>query len=195
MEYTCVHAIREEHANISAILASIVAMIKRGPKDDRENFFDVLRAMLFYLNEYPARMHHPKETQYLFKPLQSKTFENSELIDQLLHEHDKEESVILELQHLLVAWENLGEDRREAFESKALRYADFYLAHMQTEERVVIPQAIKTLTQDEWDALNDAFAKSGDPLAKSMRGDPQYDRLFTKILMHAPDPIGLGRTS
>ena len=66
---------------------------------------------------------------------------------------------------------------------------------MQTEERVVIPQAIKTLTQDEWDALNDAFAKSGDPLAKSMRGDPQYDRLFTKILMHAPDPIGLGRTS
>jgi len=193
MQHSCIQAIREEHANISAVLASIVAMIKRGPKADRDNFFDVLRAMLFYLNEYPARMHHPKETEYLFKHLKNKTFENAELIDRLLNEHEKEESVILELQHLLVAWENLGDERREAFESKALRYANFYLEHMQTEERVVIPQALKTFSEDDWSQLNAAFAKSGDPLAKTLRGDPQYDRLFTKILMHAPEPIGLGR--
>jgi hemerythrin-like domain-containing protein len=34
--------------------------------DDRDQFFDVLRAMLFYVDEFPERLHHPKESALLY---------------------------------------------------------------------------------------------------------------------------------
>jgi len=41
-------------------------MVERGPGDNPEQFFDVLRAMLFYIDEFPERLHHPKESDLLF---------------------------------------------------------------------------------------------------------------------------------
>jgi hypothetical protein len=39
------------------------------PGDEPERFFDVLRAMLFYIDEFPERLHHPKESDLLFPKL------------------------------------------------------------------------------------------------------------------------------
>ena len=39
-----------------------------------------------------------------------------------------------ELQHLLIAWELLGERRRDAFARAAEEYVRFYLDHMRVEE-------------------------------------------------------------
>ena len=47
-------------------LRSLQLMVERGPKKDADRFFAVLRAMLFYVDEFPERLHHPKETELLF---------------------------------------------------------------------------------------------------------------------------------
>ena len=39
--------------------------------------------------------------------------------------------------------------------------------------------------------VNDAFATNKDPLTGKFPRDPLYDRLFTRIVMSAPEPIGL----
>ena len=39
--------------------------------------------------------------------------------------------------------------------------------------------------------LDAAFAAERDPLAGRLR-DPHYDRLFTRIVLKAPAPIGVG---
>jgi hemerythrin-like domain-containing protein len=65
MPHPALHIIRDEHAALSSLLQSILLMIERGPGDNPERFFDVMRAMLFYIDEFPERLHHPKESDLL----------------------------------------------------------------------------------------------------------------------------------
>ena len=63
---------------------------------------------------------------------------------------------------------------------------------MRLEETVILPQAEKVLTEADWKALDAAFTTNCDPLTGKYPRDPVYDRLFTRIVMRAPSPIGLG---
>lgn len=192
MSHISLRTINEEHATLTAMLQSLLMMIKRGPHETPELFFDILRAMLFYIDEVPEKQHHPKETELLFPIVAKHSPQCAEVIQQLNKEHHQGESSIRDLQHLLLAWEILGDSRRVAFETAAQHYVDFYKAHMHLEETVVIPEALKVLTDDDWKAVDAAFAMNSDPLSTTKQRDPVYDRLFTKITLRTPAPIGLG---
>jgi hemerythrin-like domain-containing protein len=193
VRHTSIRIIREEHASLGAMLASIRLMIEHGPKDEPEVFFDVLRAMLFYIDEVPEKQHHIKETELLFPPIAKRSPQCAELIDRLDKDHHKGESSVRELQHLLLAWEMLGDSRRTTFEDAVKEYLAFYNEHIRLEESIIIPEAMKVLTEEDWKQLDAAFEKNCDPLSGSTPRDPLYDRLFTKITIRAPEPIGLGR--
>lgn len=192
MLHPCIQTIHQEHASIASILTSILAMLQRGARDDEEGFFATLRAMLFYLDEFPAKQHHPKETVFLFRPLVAKSEALAEVIHQLEMEHIREETSIRELQHRLLAWEYFGESRRPDFEDEARKYIQAYHEHMQVEEHQVIPEARRLLSESEWKVLDDAFAANSHPLAPADHDDPDFRKLFMRIVMTAPDPIGLG---
>lgn len=192
MNHESTRIIHDEHAALAAMLQSLRMLVQRGPGNEPEQFFDVLRAMLFYIDEFPERLHHTKETELLFPPLRARAPHLRETLDRLDQDHAHGEAAVRELQHLLLAWELLGESRRVAFEQASERYLAFYLAHMRTEETVILPEAEKVLTPEDWQALDAAFATNGDPLTGKYPRDPVYDRLFTRIVMRAPSPIGLG---
>jgi len=184
--------IHDEHDALSAMLRSIGMMVDRGPGNEPENFFDVLRAMLFYIDEFPERLHHTKETELLFPRVVRLAPETAQAIEQLDKDHARGESTVRELQHLLLAWELVGDSRRVAFETAVKVYLAFYLDHMRLEETVILPVAQKVLSAADWDELDDAFATNCDPLTGKYPRDPVYDRLFTRIVSQAPAPIGLG---
>lgn len=94
---------------------------------------------------------------------------------------------------MLLAWE-LVDVRRGAFDAVVKRYLAFYLEHMQLEETVILPAAQKVLSEADWKELDAAFATNCDPLTGKYPRDPAYDRLFTRIVMRAPAPIGLGKS-
>lgn len=192
MVHESIRIIHDEHAALAAMLHSLRMMVKRGPGNDPENFFDVLRAMLFYIDEFPERLHHTKESELLFPPVARLAPHVREVLERLEKDHVQGESAVRELQHLLLAWELVGEARRAAFEQATSRYLDFYLEHMRLEETVILPEAQKVLTDADWTALDAAFAANCDPLTGKYPRDPVYDRLFTRIVMRAPAPIGLG---
>lgn len=183
--------IRDEHAAVAAVLRSLTQMIERGPGDEPMRFFDVLRAMLFYIDEFPERLHHPKESDLLFPKLARVAPHLMPVIRRLEDDHMKGEGRVRELQHLLLAWELLGDRRRDAFAQAAEEYVRFYLDHMRTEETQLLPVAQELLSEDDWVHLNAAFGHPRDPLAGGEM-DPSYDRLFTRIVMKAPAPIGVG---
>lgn len=189
---TALRAIREEHASLSAVLQSLRLMLEQGPGDDAAAFFDVMRAMLFYIDEFPERQHHPKETQWLFPKVAERAPEAAATIVQLDLEHAGGEAAVRELQHLLLGWELMGDGRREAFATALRRYIHFYQEHMRLEETVVLPAARQHLRSDDWKAIDAAFAGNPNPLQHGPERDPAYDRLFTRIVMRAPSPIGLG---
>ena len=66
MKQSSLQIIKDEHAALRAMLQSLTMMLDRGPGDEPENFFDVVRAMLFYIDEFPEKLHHPKESNLLF---------------------------------------------------------------------------------------------------------------------------------
>lgn len=184
--------IRGEHAALAAMLRSLAQLVRRGPDPAApERFFDVVRAMLFYIDEFPERCHHPKESNLLFPKLARLVPELMEVIGRLEDDHMRGEFRVRELQHLLLAWELLGEPRRQAFTEAALNYVDFYLLHMRTEEAELLPVAQRVLAEPDWAELDAAFSQHVDPLVGGLH-EPAYDRLFTRIVMRAPAPIGVG---
>jgi hemerythrin-like domain-containing protein len=183
--------IRDEHGALSAMLRSLAMMIDHGPSDQPERFFDVLRAMLFYIDEFPERLHHPKESKHLFPKLAAAAPELRAVIQRLEADHISGEHRVRELQHLLLAWELIGEARRTDFVEAAKGYVRFYLDHMRTEETQLLPVAERLLSPADWADLNKAFSTDRDPLAGGAR-DPCYNRLFTRVVLTAPAPIGVG---
>ena len=192
MEPSSIRIIRDEHSTLAAMLRSMGMMVDRGPGKDPQSFFDVLGAMLFYIDEFPERLHHPKESELLFPPVAALVPETRELIARLEKDHDRGESNVRALQHLLMAWELIGESRRETFETAARRYQAFYLEHMRLEEAVILPAALKVLGASDWAELDAAFETNCDPLTGKYPRDPAFDQLFTRIVNRAPAPIGLG---
>jgi len=187
-----IQIIHDEHTALASMLRSIGMMLDRGPGANPQTFFEVMRAMLFYIDEFPEQRHHPKETELLFPPVARLAPETHAAIAQLDQDHAHGEVAVRELQHLLLAWELLGEPRREVFETAARRYLSFYLEHMRLEETVVLPAAVRVLSEDDWRAIDAAFETNCDPLTGKYPRDPIYDRLFTQIVTQAPAPIGLG---
>lgn len=62
---------------------------------------------------------------------------------------------------------------------------------MALEEREILPLAEQTLTPQDWQELDDAFASNRDPLTGHAPTD-DYRALFTRIVNAVPAPIGLG---
>ena len=183
--------IRDEHGALAAVLRSLLAMIEAGPGDEPMRFFDVLRAMLFYIDEFPERQHHPKESDHLFPKLARLAPHVLPVIDRLEADHMQGEARVRELQHLLLAWELLGEPRRAVFVQAANDYVTFYLEHMRVEEMQLLPVALEVLGDEDWHHLHEVFMHQRDPLASGER-ESGYDRLFTRIVLKAPAPIGVG---
>ncbi|MBC7601988.1 MAG: hemerythrin domain-containing protein [Ramlibacter sp.] len=184
-------SIRNQHASLAAVLRSLTLMIRQGPGDEPECFFDVMRAMLFYIDEFPERLHHPRESNLLFPRVLKVAPHLMSVILSLENDHMLSERKVRDLQHLLLAWELLGESRREVFEDAASQYVRFYLDHMRIEEVEVLPVAAQLLSPQDRAELDAAFESDANPLATVDR-QPIYDRLFSRIVIRAPAPIGVG---
>lgn len=191
MTHVAIRIIREEHAALAAMLRSILLLIEQHRRQNTLPDFTALRAMLFYVDEFPEQRHHRKESELLFPKLRARTPLAREMLDRLDDDHSRGEHMIRTLEHALLGFEMLGEPRRLAFEQTAQRYVDFYLAHMALEEREILPLAERVLTEQDWADLDEAFVANRDPLT-GHDPEPDYRALFTRIVGMVPAPIGLG---
>jgi hemerythrin-like domain-containing protein len=191
MNHATLRIIREEHAAVSAMLRSILLLLAQHRRQGTQPDFAALRAMLFYVDEFPEKRHHRKESELLFPKLRARSPLARDVLDRLDADHASGERSIRDLEHALLGFEMMGEPRREAFEQAAQRYVDFYLAHMATEEQQILPLAERVLTAQDWADLDEAFTANRDPLT-GHEPEAEYRALFTRIVNAVPAPIGLG---
>lgn len=191
MTHDAVRIILQEHAALAAMLRSILMLLEQHRSAGTLPDFGLLRAMLFYVDEFPEQRHHRKESELLFPRLRARTPLSRALLDQLDSDHARGERKIRHVEHALLAFEMLGEARREAFEEAVRAYADFYRAHMALEEREILPLAERVLSEADWQDLDAAFQANRDPLT-GHAPDRIYQSLFTRIVNRVPAPIGLG---
>jgi hemerythrin-like domain-containing protein len=185
MQHPTISIIRAEHRALSGVLDSLMRMLadhkRRGTLPD----FGLVRAMLFYLNEYPERLHHKEESSLLFPRLRLRSPRSHEVLDRLDREHEQGRVALLELEHELLAFEMIGPARREALEQALQRYVDFYSTHLRVEETEVLPLAEAALTEHDWAELDTVFSLNHDPLTGYPPAD-EYSVLFSRIAEAIP---------
>ena len=139
-----VRVIRAEHDALAAMLRTVPLLLDAQRRAGTAPDFGALRAMLFYVDEFPERLHHTKESTLLFPKLRARAPELRAVLDDLDADHAQGERAIRELQHSLLAWEQMGEPRREKFAQQIQVYTTRYLRHMRREETEILPRALAT---------------------------------------------------
>lgn len=188
--HAALQTLRDEHDALAAMLRSLALLAERGPQGEPHRFFEVLRGMLFYVDEVPERLHHPRESNHLFPKVARLAPETVPVIRKLEADRQSGERRVRELQHLLTAWEVLGEARREAFVAAARDYVALHLAHIELEEAEVFAAASRVLSNADWAELENVFAADSDAAAAGATGHGGYDRLFSRIVAATPAPSG-----
>jgi len=189
-----IRVIRAEHDALAAMLRTLPLLLDAWRRASTSPDFGALRAMLFYVDEFPERLHHKKESELLFPKLRALTPELRDVLDDLDADHASGERAIRELQHSLLAWEQMGEPRRAKFEQQLKVYTARYLRHMKREETEVLPHAMALLGAEDWADLDEAFGSHQDPLAPrpGQPVDEAYAPLRERILAVLPEPPGWG---
>jgi hemerythrin-like domain-containing protein len=189
-----VRIIEDEHRSLSAVLHGMLHLVREIRDHGAEPSFEALGAMIYYIDAFPERFHHPKEDRYLFRALRARYPQAGPLIDRLEEEHRVGAHKIRTLEQALARYQSGGQREFAQFAAAVDDYADFHWKHMGAEENEVIPLAKAQLTAEDWAEIDKAFVGNADPLVGVDAGK-EYRALFTRIVNLAPSPIGLGPAS
>jgi hemerythrin-like domain-containing protein len=181
LQPVAVQLIIEEHQAIVAVLRALQRAVEgaRAAPD-----FGQLRAMLVYLDEVPAHVHHANENLLLFPLIRERCPALRPVLDRLEAEHGRVEQAMRELGHALNAWQVMGDMRREAFELLARTYTDSYLGHMAVEEDYILPVAMDYLGDADWHALAAAFERQRGVLSGAV--SRSHRELYERIVAEQP---------
>lgn len=188
---TTLTIIRDEHRSIAAILHGMEYLVQAIREKRRNVDPQVFHAMLYYLDTFSGRVHHPKEDYYLFGALRKHGAEAEALIAELEQEHAGGEDALRRLAQGLNRYEEGGEKEFPAFELEIGRFVHGYREHMRKEEEHLFPLAKKLLTPGDWAWIDREFKENRDPLADAYE-IRDFEKLFDRIVSLAPPPIGLG---
>ena len=181
--------IHDEHRALAAMLSSLRSLAGAIAAGRLKPDFGLFADMLRYIEEVPEKLHHPKETDYLFARLRPRCPEAEPVIARLVEEHRQGEARMAVLKNALEAYRTRGEAGFEGFNSALLHYIDQEWKHMNTEEKQIFPLARQHLTAADWAEIDAAFLANDNPWQGAAG---EYAALLTRIVNEAPAPVGLG---
>ena len=185
--------IHGDHRSIAAVLHGMLFLVREIRLRRRAPDFDVFGAMIYYIDAFPERFHHPKEER-LFQRLVERFAAGARDVERLSSEHRRGAEMIRTLEQALIRYENGGDTEFATFADAVAAYASFHWHHMRYEEDVLMPRARTHLTASDWEEIDAMFAGNGDPLL-GYAARAEYDKLFRRIVNLAPPPIGVGPAS
>jgi hemerythrin-like domain-containing protein len=185
-----VRILRDEHRAISAVLSGLRELARLAQAPGVRPDFAALRAMVYYIDTFPEKLHHPKEDEHLFARLAQRAPEAAPLLRELQDEHVTGARLVRELERAVLGFEQSWPEGGAAFHDAVEAYAAFHWQHMRKEEQAVLPLAEQRLAAEDWEAIAAAFRANADPLAGFAEQD--FKRLFQRIAEIAPAPVGLG---
>ena len=186
-----IRIIRDEHRAIAAILHGMLFLVRKIRDRGATPDFNLFGAMIYYIDAFPERFHHPKEDRYLFHVLRIRHPDSVSLLDRLEEEHRTGAYKIRALEQALARYQHGGASEFPDFAKAVEDYAAFHWNHMRAEEDEVLPLAEKHLSAADWDEVDTAFLGHVDPM-HGAGAEGEYQALFTRIVNLAPPPIGVG---
>lgn len=186
-----VRIIRDEHRSLAAVLHGMLYLVHEIRDRGAQPNFELFGAMIYYIDAFPERFHHPKEDGYLFKVLRVRCPAAAPLLHRLQAQHRAGAEKIRALEQALSRYQNGGVSEFPDFLAAVEGYAEFHWDHMRSEEKELLPLAEKHFTAGDWAAIDAAFLGHTDPMLGAEAG-AYYDEIFRRIANLAPPPIGVG---
>jgi nucleotide-binding universal stress UspA family protein/hemerythrin-like domain-containing protein len=173
--------IRDEHRSLAAVIHGLEFVARQARDQGTPPPFPLLRAMLYYIEAFPEKLHHPKEDAYLFRKLRARTSEFDATLDELERQHVDGHELVAELARSIDAYEADPQRGLAGFAAAVERYSTSQVQHMALEAKVIIPAARAHLTAEDWAEIGAAFASNGDPRF-SVDNDEEFRELFVRIV-------------
>ena len=173
--------IKDEHRSLAAVIHGLQHVLAEARTTNTRPDFALLRAMLFYIENFPERLHHPKEEAFLFRLLRQRTPECDAVIADLAQQHAAGAALFSALRRALTAFEADVTDGDARFSEAVERFAQAQWQHMAAEEKLVLPAASRHLTPGDWREIATAFLDNGDPRFGGL-ADEAFVHLFTRLL-------------
>src|SRR5512136_208971 len=123
---TALNIIRDEHRSIAAILHGMQHLVRQMREREAKIDPKVFRAMLYYLDTFSERMHHPKEDRYLFEPLRQRGAGPDALIAELERNHAEGGNAISRVEQCLIRYEEGGDKEFSEFAREIDRFIEGY---------------------------------------------------------------------
>lgn len=184
--------LQNEHLTLKAVVQAFRHVSQDMAQGKLQPDFKMLWSTIYYIEEYPERLHHPKEDAVLFPRLRQRTPELDAVLDDLERQHRASPAKLDQIKTLLGRIEAGIPGALEAFADKVSIYADYHHKHMQQEETKVFPMAQDLLSDADWVIINDSFGLNQDPLAQGETGSSEWFRNFYSHLVSlVPQPWGL----
>ena len=175
--------LRDDHKKLAQLMDLIAREVRKFDAGEQPDY-DLVRLILDYLRNYPDLYHHPLEDLVLRK-LRRRDGAAAEAVGELDKEHEKLGHLT---QRFAAALDNVLHDEtlpRDWFVDLASDYLTFQRRHMQMEEVIFFPAALRALSDDDWTEIATATARPDDPLFRDDAGAGKYDRLHREILKWA----------
>ena len=184
-----IRIIEHEHRSLAAVLHGLLYVVREIRLSGAVPNFELLTAMLDYIDNFAERFHHPKEDAYLFEHLGVRHPTAAVLIERLKQDHRSGAVKLQGLRNALLSYRSVGSGAFPEFAARVADYAAFHWNHMRIEEDELLPLAKLHLTGADWAAVDAAFLGHSDPLV-GVAQEEQYQELFRRIVDLAPSPIG-----
>lgn len=156
--------IKDEHRAMASVFNEIqrhVGQIDSGGEPD----FEQLESMTHYLTEFPEKLHHPKEDEYLFDALLMRSPHARDIVAEVQDEHRLGGEL---LDRCVSAMGRFRSSRsvadQQLFIKTVREFIDLQWRHMNREEQVLMPMAAQFLKRDDWERVSDAFRSNENPL-------------------------------
>lgn len=175
--------LHQDHQNLARVLRIMESQLERLMEGEHEDLY-LLHDATRYIQNYPDLIHHPRENQ-VFEIFKTRSNEADEIVDKLTKQHQELPKATIKFQLMLDdAINGLGLVDREELVNKIKGFIADEWEHMNLEEDVLFPLIDTTLSDDDWDRLDQQMSETSDPLFSDMI-EESYDNLYQSIKTQA----------
>jgi hemerythrin-like domain-containing protein len=163
----------EEHQNIEKLLVVLeheLEVFDRGERPD----YEIMQTIIQYFHDYPESCHHPKE-EMIFARLKERDPAAAKAFGDVEAEHELETQRLRSFSRAVDSVLADQEFLRESFHLAVHDFIAHQRQHLEKEERLLFPAAVKALRGEDWAEIDARLDDRKDPLFNGVVEEKFHD--------------------
>jgi len=168
-----------EHERIEQILEIVegqIEVIDSGSEPDSA----LVKLAVEYFLSFPDTCHHPKE-DLLFRQMNNRSHEDASIVGDLIRDHENLSQLANDVNQEVSSGSTATLKAKESLDALKT-FVKSYRHHLESENTKFFPHLLKTLSQDELDAIDFSLFDSSDPVF-DQQDEKRFTRLRNEILL------------